>query len=260
MGRLALCLVGSAMIAMTIGCGEESNAGVGSAGTGGAGGSGGTSGMAGAGGTAGNGGQRIEVGFNIRGSDLAALEGVDICEADTRNCATTDGDGSATIELPVDQEVVYTVSKVGFAAELYADVTDSSFSRSRAHVLFPNEEIDDAAAGVMSVWPHAGTGWVSLGVNLEGVTFELIDAAGAPWYVDSDGVGKNTIDATTSEAVGGARGGFVEVAPGVVEVEYGGTVTGCTVNIGLPSESPNRIKLPVRDAHISFGSMTCTGP
>ncbi len=185
---------------------------------------------------------------------------VDICEADTRNCATTDGDGSATIELPVDQELVYTVSKAGFAAELYADVTDSSFSRSRAHVLFPNEEIDDAAAGVMSVWPHAGTGWVSLGVNLEGVTFELIDAAGAPWYVDSDGVGKNTIDATTSEAVGGARGGFVEVAPGVVEVEYGGTATGCTVNIGLPSESPNRIKLPVRDAHISFGSMTCTQP
>ncbi|MGB5350033.1 MAG: hypothetical protein WBN10_10565, partial [Polyangiales bacterium] len=209
---------------------------------------------------AGNGGQRIEVGFNIRGSDLAALEGVDICEADTRNCATTDGDGAATIELPVDQEVVYTVSKAGFAAELYAEVTDSSFSRSRAHVLFPNEEIDDAAAGIMSVWPHAGTGWVSLGVNLEGVTFELIDAAGAPWYVDSDGVGKNTIDATTSEAVGGARGGFVEVAPGVVEVEYGGTATGCTVNIGLPSESPNRIKLPVRDAHISFGSMTCTQP
>ena len=28
MGRLALCLVGSAMIAMTIGCSEESNAGV----------------------------------------------------------------------------------------------------------------------------------------------------------------------------------------------------------------------------------------
>jgi hypothetical protein len=92
---------------------------------------------------------------------------------------------------------------------------------------------------------------------LVGVTFELVGEVHEPWYVDADGTGSTEIDATTTESVGGARGGFVEAAPGTYEVEYGGTATDCVVGIGLPGMSANRIRIPVRAGHISYGSQAC---
>jgi len=96
-----------------------------------------------------------------------------------------------------------------------------------------------------------------LGVDLAGVTFELIGTSGVRWYSDSDGVLTTSIDATTEEGVGGGRGGFVEVAPGVFEVEYAGAASNCTRGIGWPSEMPNRLRIPVRDGYISYASMAC---
>lgn len=243
--NLGLCGL-ALLVAAAAGCDSESGGleGTGGNGTGGGGGTGGT-----------GGGETIPVVFQIRGMTEPGLEGVQICEADTTNCATTDENGSAGIELPANREVLYTVSKDGYASELYADETP--FAGLRNHVLFTNQEIDDAAGGVGSMWPHAGTGWASFGVNLAGVTFQLIEASGVQWYINSEGVGTTEIDATTTEAIGGARGGFVEVAPGIFEVEYGGAATNCTVGIGWPSETPNRLRIPVRDGHISYASMTC---
>ena len=42
------------------------------------------------------------------------LEGVELCETDTTNCAMTDADGLASLMLPTDQEVSYTLSKEGY--------------------------------------------------------------------------------------------------------------------------------------------------
>ncbi|MBT8451317.1 MAG: hypothetical protein KJO40_05045 [Deltaproteobacteria bacterium] len=246
MARLVFCVVCSALVAVVTGCETESG---GSAGAGGTGGTAGT-----------GGGETISVDFNIRSTELRPLEGAEICVADTQNCATTDEEGDATIELPFNMEVLYTVSKDGFVPELYGDVTDLTFGASRGHVLFPEQEISDGAVDIDTVWPHAGTGWLSLGVNQPSVTFTLVGDAREPWYVDADGNGSTVIDATTTESIGGARGGFVEVAPGVHEVEFGGAATDCVVGIGLPGTAANRIRVPVRDGHISYGSQACAAP
>jgi hypothetical protein len=246
MARLVFCAVCSALVAVMVGCATESGD---AAGTGGSAGSAGTGGAA-----------TISVDFNIKSSEPEPLEGAEICVADTENCVTTDEEGDATIELPFNMEVLYTVSKDGYVPELYADVTELGFGTSRGHTLFTVQEIAEGAVDIGTVWPHEGTGWLALGVNLVGVTFTLIGDARAPWYADADGNGSTVIDATTTGSIGGARGGFVEVAPGVHEAEYGGTATDCVVGIGWPSAGANRIRVPVRDGYLSFGSMSCDAP
>ncbi len=243
--HLGLCSL-VLLVAATAGCDSESGGvdGPGGNGTAEDGGTGGT-----------GGGETDAVVFEIRGMTEPGLEGVQICEADTTNCTTTDENGSAGLELPANQEVLYVVSKDGYAPELFADETP--FGGLRAHVLFTNQELDDAVAGFGSMWPHAGTGWASFGVNLAGVTFQLMGASGVQWYLNSEGVATTEIDATTTEAIAGVRGGFVEVTPGIFEVEYGGAASNCTLGIGWPSEMPNRLRIPVRDGHISYASMAC---
>ena len=194
--------------------------------------------------------------FTIEDTSDEGVQGVEICEADAA-CSTTDENGVTTVEFPLGQEVLYTVSKDDWAAELFCDLVDFSFGTSRGHTLFTDEEIDDIAMGVGSSWPHAGTGWVSLGVNLEGVTFTLIGGTGIQTYVDTDLTGSTELDATTSGSVAGVRGSFFEVAPGTYEVEYGGTATDCVPSIGCPSETPNRLRVEVRAEHLTYASMTC---
>jgi len=67
------------------------------------------------------------------------------------NCATTDANGAALLELPANQEVLYAVSKDGYAPELYADET--RFVGSQTHVPLTDQEIHDAAVGIVSMWP-----------------------------------------------------------------------------------------------------------
>ncbi len=244
-------------VGASLGCSSEGGEvdGTGGDGTGGEG-TGGT-GAVGGGGNGGTGGDvPLSVEFTIEDASDQGVEGAQICEGDT-NCGTTDENGMVTIDFPFAQDVLYTVSKDGYAAELYGDVSDLTFGTSRGHTLFTNQEVDDLAMMIDSTWPHAGTGWVSLGVNLEGVTFTLIGGTGIQSYVDTDGTPSTELDATTSGSIAGVRGAFSEVAPGMYEVEYGGTATDCTASIGWPSETPNRVRVEVRAEHLTYASMTC---
>ena len=69
------------------------------------------------------------------------FEGVELCQTDTTNCATTDADGHASIMLPFLQEISYTVEKEGYAPFLVADVTDFAFAASSFWPMFSDAQV-----------------------------------------------------------------------------------------------------------------------
>jgi hypothetical protein len=109
---LWVCALGAVPL---VGCGENT-------GTGGSGGAG----AAGGGGTGGGGTFEAAVaatespGFVSFAESFGGppLEGVELCETDTTNCATTDVDGLASIMLPANQEVSLTLEKEGYVPYL----------------------------------------------------------------------------------------------------------------------------------------------
>ena len=107
----------------------------------------------------------------------------------------------------------------------------------------------------MIAWPWTG-GVIALGSDMAGVTYDLIDGTGKQWYKEEDWNVTLELNATTS--VG--QGGFAEVSPGEYQVEFGGAATDCTPSLAWPGNAPNRVKVPVKDGHLTFATMECDGP
>ena len=249
MARATICFVCSALMAVTVGCSDEG------AGTGGAGGDGGSGGS-------------DTVTLNVTTTEAQslspigpALEGVRLCEADTTNCATTDSDGMASIELPADEEVSYTLEKDGYAPYLVADVTDDALFQNGPWAMYSDALIEELLGELGVASPMGGqlilravSGSVIEGIA--GITFELVDETATPFYNQQDWTPSFDLTATTS--IG--QGGFVELATGEYQVEYGGTAANCSVQIGWPGDAAGRVEVPVRVGHISFGTMVCDEP
>ena len=111
---------------------------------------------------------------------------------------------------------------------------------------------------VLSPYPQEGTGTVFVIVGArdggpDGATLELIDATGKAFYVDENGNWVLGLTATTSAGTGG----FVEVSPGEVEVEIGGTASNCLIEYAWPSDSANTIRLPVREGFMTVARVNC---
>jgi hypothetical protein len=240
---------------IAVGCGDDGN---------GNGGSGGTAGMGGTGGVGGT----DTVTLTVTTTEVQglvpigpALEGVMLCQTDTTNCATTDADGMASIVLPADQEVSYTLEKEGYAPYLVADATDETLFQTGPWAMYSDQRIADLfeALGIDSpmggqVILRAVSGSIIDGIA--GVTFDLVDETATPFYNEQDWT--PTFDLTATTSIG--QGGFVEQATGEYQVEYAGTATNCSVQIGWTGDAANRVKLPVRAGYLSFGTMVCDEP
>ena len=77
-----------------------------------------------------------EGGSTFGGSGGPPLEGVEVCETDTDNCAVTNKSGTATIDLPANQEISYTFEKEGYGPYLVGDVTDETFEGTHGVAMF----------------------------------------------------------------------------------------------------------------------------
>jgi hypothetical protein len=113
---------------------------------------------------------------------------------------------------------------------------------------------------VFEVWaedlgkPYPWTGTLLRAIpRRAGATFELIGEANTPIYFDEAGVPTLDLSATTTWG----DGAFLELAPGEIEVTFGGTATDCEASIAWPSDEPNAIRVPVVDGAIMYGSMRC---
>jgi len=195
--------------------------------------------------------------FQGFGNPTTPLEGVEICETDTTNCVLTGADGLATLELPIDEEVSFTWTKGGYFPYLHADVSDAAFqSETRTFKMWSDEAVADLFESVMSPYPQLDTGGIEVVLNpaREGVTFTLVGATGKAYYLDEEGTNWS-LDLTATTARG--WGGFVEVSPGELEIEFGGTASGCVPRRAWPSDAENRIRVPVRAGYFTLASVTC---
>ncbi|MBW2586189.1 MAG: hypothetical protein JRD92_04495 [Deltaproteobacteria bacterium] len=152
------------------------------------------------------------------------LEGVEVCETDTSNCATTDAEGETILMLPANQETSYTVEKEGWVPYLIAGVLTGGTATNSWPMLSDQlgEEVSDI---MMTPYPWTGGGIALTAFpRMAGVTFDLVDATAEGFYV-------------------------------------GGTATTCTRSFGWPADAANRIRLPVQVGYLSFGSMNnCDAP
>jgi len=220
--------------------------------------------------------------FNVTESrpNLSVLPsaGVEICQVDTVNCDTTDALGMAELHVPPNQEVAFTLEKEGYGPRLLADVSDETFGQGSrgdgqpdSWRMYPHDQLAAIAEQLQTRYPWEG-GIVGLNVNghVAGWTFtpvgSTIDAVGEPFYLD-ELTEEYRLDLEATPSVLGAtqhplaEGGFTEVIPGEQQFEFGGTGGDCSrLSFGWPGDTPNTIRLPVRDGYITYGSMGCEDP
>jgi len=206
-------------------------------------------------------------------------EGVEICEAGTDNCDTTDFLGEAELHVPPNQEVSFTLEKEGYGPILVPDVSDETYGPGGNGLpnvapfrIFPTEQLEVVAQQVGTTYPWEG-GVVGLTLvqgpeGRAGVTFtpvgSTLDMVGEPFYFDAATEQYSLdLEATTARGQGNLLplilGGFTEVTPGEQEFEFGGTAGDCDrISWAWPVKNePNRIRVPVRAGYLTYGSIVC---
>ena len=186
-------------------------------------------------------------------SDLQRpMPGAEVCEADTDNCTMTDEEGIATINLPADAEVSYTITKEGFASYLLSDVNNGNLEHWTW--MFPEEEVTRLAGLIGTTFPGTGDGLIIIRAFTDpGVMFDLVGESNEPFYFLDGGTPSREIDATTEDK----RGGFTDVAPGEYEFDVIGAPGPCQPFVVWPGDQDDRFKVPVKAGHISWVSVTC---
>ncbi len=235
------------------------------AGTGGSAGDGGAAGMGGEGGGGGTAALRLFIFDTSAG--FAPLEGVQACQTGTTRCAITDEGGNATLQMPVDREISFTVEKEGYGSQLRADVIPATGT------YIPFDIGTDASREanfevLMSPYPMEGTGAIYAqadhgpqGIDpIAGATFEILGTTAKAYYVDEDEDENQFwspspgLIVTTTEV---GHGGFVEVSPGEHLIEIGGAAENCAVVRGWVSPSENTIRVPVQEGHLTVARVDC---
>jgi hypothetical protein len=185
------------------------------------------------------------------------LEGVEVCETDTDNCAVSDANGKATIDVPAYQEISFTLEKEGYVPSIVPRVTDETLA-PESWGLVREELVADFSGLNMIPYPWTG-GVLFLAAfpRTAGVTYDLVDETARVFYRDEAGTAKFDLTATTCCQLGAGLGGFVEVAPGEYQVEFGGTATNCILMAGWPGDAENRVRVPMKVGYITYADMRC---
>jgi hypothetical protein len=185
------------------------------------------------------------------------LEGVEVCETDTANCATTDQNGFAQITLRANQEISFTLEKEGYVSSLVGIVTDETLAEERWNMVRDELVADFSEVNMI---PHPWTGgalFLAAFPTMAGVTFDLVDETARVFYRDEAGTANFDLTATTSSGLGAGLGGFVEVPPREYQVEFGGTATNCSLLTGWPGDAANRVRVPIKVGYITYADMLC---
>lgn len=188
-------------------------------------------------------------------SDLERpMPDAEVCENDTDNCVMTDEEGMASIVLPSDTEVSYTITKEGFASYLWSDVNTGGLEHWTW--MFSEEEVTRLAGLVGATFPGTGDGLIVIRAFTDpGVMFDLVGEPNEPFYFVNGDTPSREIDATTEDR----RGGFTDVAPGEYQIDVIGAPGPCKPFVVWPGDQDDRVKVPVKANHISWVSVTCEG-
>ena len=215
--------------------------------------------------------------MSVSESSGTLLADVQICEVGPNNCEETDQLGRATISVPANREVAFTLEKSGYGPILLPDVSDERFGNDATGSgigiwrLHSDEELETIASRLGIQYPWEG-GIVALAVAVPepspGVIFRALgspgDAVGESFYYDAE-TEEYRLDLDQTTGVVGphllplALGGFTEVSPGEHEFEFAGTGSGCSApSWGWPvRDRPNAVRLPVLAGYMTYASMAC---
>ena len=194
------------------------------------------------------------------GVDATGVPNAEVCVFDSTDCTTTDADGLAVLVLPSNTETGVTITAAGFNETVLAQNTDAAFVSEQTTTML-SESVAATLSAVLNIdYPVVGTGVIGLttlfplpdGGGIPGTTYELTDGTGTVYYLTDDGF--PTYDLTATSSFGG--GGFVEVAPGVVEIDIGGA-GGCSVSQAWPGSTATSMRLPVQDGAVTFAFVFC---
>jgi len=194
--------------------------------------------------------------------DVSNLEtpmpGAEVCETDTANCTMTDAEGMATLNLPDESEVSYTITKEGFGSYLVSDVNDGNLEPW--FWMYDDEELARLAELMGTTYPWTDDGIIVMReFSREGfeysVMFDLVDQPNDAFYFLDGDTPSTDLDSTTDDG----RGGFTDVAPGEYEVELIGAdfPVVCAAFTAWPSVVRNRVRVPIKAGYISYASMSC---
>ncbi len=258
-GFLCACALG---LVPSIGCGEEG---------GGVGGSGGTAGSAGAAGSGGSSGLRpyiLRLTEVKAGGSIAPLDGVEVCEAGTDNCALSTAFGTAVLKVTADHEIAITMEKEGYGSWVTGDVSDDTAELTASRRMYTHAQLEAIADDLQTKYPWAGgvVGLVRYPGPQTGVTFAPVgstsEAVGDSFYFDAV-AGQYSLDLEATTSLGESwltplgDGGFTEVTPGEQQFEFGGMAGNCRVSWGWPGDAPNTIRVPVLEGYRTYASVVC---
>ncbi|MGB5314357.1 MAG: hypothetical protein WBN38_19955 [Polyangiales bacterium] len=207
---------------------------------------------------------------------MLPLAGVRVCQLDTDNCTTSDAEGIVKLDVPrTNEETAFTMEKDGYGSWVYPNVTDEEFHEGHVGpdpTIFPmytDEHLATIAEQLGTPYPWRGgmvalIRWVSPHPGVKFIPVgPTVDQVGESFYWDAS-TGQYSVDATATPQFlylteyPLAEGGFAEVTPGVQQFEFAGTAGVCThASWAWPGDAPNRIRVPVLDGYITYGSMRC---
>jgi hypothetical protein len=212
----------------------------------------------------------VFTGLNPDGS-VTGVAGVELCEADTDNCALSNASGLTTVNVSANQEILFTIEKEGYGKWLMADVSDDDAEISTTRRMYTDAQLEAVAGqlGIQYPWTGGIVGLVKNPSQTEGLTFapagSTVGEVGESFYYDS-ATEEYSVDLDAGTAVETdwylplGAGGFTEVTPGVQQFEFGGTAGDCVASWAWPGDTANTIRVPVREGYRTYGSMICTAP
>jgi len=190
------------------------------------------------------------------------LEGVKVCVGDSGDCVLSGPNGEVTLELPVGEEIYYTLQKEGYDSQLIPYVMKKGGANTTGPWCLATVEQEADFKEIIGVpYPRSGTGdMLILFQPLKaGVTFDLKGATGTRYYDLSpfeDPYISFDLEATTDTG----SGGFFEVRPGdTFRVELGGTADGCVPTFGgwPDAQNKNSVRFPIREDHYTILTVRC---
>ena len=196
------------------------------------------------------------------GVDPEPVAGAEVCVLDTEDCATASSDGVAVVNLPANSETGVTVRAVGFNPTIVPETTGENFNADQTTTVL-SEGVAATLGALLEIdYPLDGTGVVALNAvlplpdsgGLPGASYSLTTGTGTGYYLNAGGIPVYALDATTAPL---GSGGYVEVTPGTIEIDVGGSASDCIPAAGWAGTSANSIRLPVRDGFFTVGVTRC---
>lgn len=191
------------------------------------------------------------LGAQVPFGDAVPLEGAEVCLDGTDNCATTNADGQASLDVPGNEEFAYAITaEPDFYPLLSPQVSDTDIVVEPEFTAFSQATLMGFAALLGTEWPPTtGVNSISLyekpypdTVPIPGASFEILEGSGQSYYLNDSDVPTTELSETQSNGVGG----FFEASDGTLEVGVTG-VSGCDeYSNAWPGSAANQVRFPSR--------------